>query len=134
MQLSATVEHATGGPHKAAYNKFLTKKGLGPTERTAKVSGWHETRQMSLVKQFDIAQSAKFGKNKMKLETASFVAKKELPISKFKQIHGLEVKHDMQLGEAYANDTSAGVMIDLIGYSIALDLKNTLENHNFFSF
>ena len=89
---------------------------------------------LSLVKQFDIAQSAKFGKNKMKLETASFVAKKELPISKFKQIHGLEVKHDMQLGEAYANDTSAGVMIDLIGYSIALDLKNTLENHNFFSF
>ena len=50
---------------------------------------------MSLVKQFDIAQSAKFGKNKMKLETASFVAKKELPISKFKQIHGLEVKHDI---------------------------------------
>ena len=89
---------------------------------------------LSLVKQFDIAQSAKFGKNKMKLETASFVAKKELPISKFKQIHGLEVKHDMQLGEAYANDTSAGVMIDLIGYSIALDLKNTLENHIFFSF
>ena len=85
---------------------------------------------MSLVKQFDIAQSAKFGKNKMKLETA----KKELPISKFTQIHGLEVKHDMQLGEAYANDTSAGVMIDLIGYSIALDLKNTLENHIFFSF
>ena len=85
---------------------------------------------LSLVKQFDIAQSAKFGKNKMKLETA----KKELPLSKFKQIHGLEVKHDMQLGEAYANDTSAGVMIDLIGYSIALDLKNTLENHIFFSF
>ena len=39
LQLSATVEHATGGPHKAAYNKFLTKKGLGPRERTAKVSG-----------------------------------------------------------------------------------------------
>ena len=38
LQLSAAVEHATGGPHKTAYNKFLTKKGLGPTERTVKVS------------------------------------------------------------------------------------------------
>ena len=28
---------------------------------------------------------------------------------------------------------SAGVMIDFIGDSIALDLKNTLENRNFFS-
>ena len=28
---------------------------------------------------------------------------------------------------------SAGVMIDFIGDSIALDLKNTVENRNFFS-
>ena len=48
LQLSVTVEHATGGPHKAAYNKFLTKKGLGLRERTAKVNGWHDTGQMSL--------------------------------------------------------------------------------------
>ena len=40
LKLSAAVEHATGGPHKAAYHKFLTKKGLGPREPTAKVSGW----------------------------------------------------------------------------------------------
>ena len=26
LQLSVTVEHETGGPHKAAYNKFLTKR------------------------------------------------------------------------------------------------------------
>ena len=45
----------------------------------------------------------------------------------------LEIKHGVQLGEAYTNDMSAGVMIDFIGDSIALDLRNTLQNHNFFS-
>ena len=33
----------------------------------------------------------------------------------------------------YASDMSAGVMTNFIGDSIALNLKNTLENHNFFS-
>ena len=98
LQLLATVEHATPGPHKAGYNKFLTKKGLGQREQTAKVSGWHETGQISLVKSFDIVQSANFEKNKMKFETAYFIAEEELPISKFRKIHALEVKHGMQLG------------------------------------
>ena len=44
----------------------------------------------------------------MKFETA----KEELPISKFKKIHELEVKHGVELGKPYSNDTSAGVMID----------------------
>ena len=50
LQLSATVELATVGPHKAVYHKFLTKKELGPRERTAKAIGRQETRQMSLGK------------------------------------------------------------------------------------
>ena len=45
----------------------------------------------------------------------------------------MEVKHGVQLGEVYANDTSAGVMIYFIGDSIAWDLKNTLKNPIFFS-
>ena len=66
LQLSVAVEHATEGPHKAAYNKFLTKKGLGLREWTAKVIGWQETGQMSGVKSFDIAKSANFEKKKKK--------------------------------------------------------------------
>ena len=38
-------------PHKAA-------------EQTAEVSGWQDTRQMSLVKSFDIVQSANFEEKK----------------------------------------------------------------------
>ena len=84
--------------------------GLGPTERTAKVSGWQETGQMSLEKSFDIAESANLKKKfkKMKFKTAYFMVNEELPISKLKKIHMLEVKHGMQLGEAYANDTFCG--------------------------
>ena len=88
---------------------------------------------MSLVKSFDIAQSANFQKNKMKFETTYFITNFQLPISKFKKICALEVTHGMHLGKAYANDTSAGVMLDFEGDSIVLDLKNTLENRNFFS-
>ena len=98
LQLLAAVEHATGGPYKAEYNKFLTKKCLGQRERTAKVSGWHEIGQMSLVKSFDIVQSANFKKNEMKFETTYFISEEELPISKFRKIHALEVKHGVQLG------------------------------------
>ena len=43
LHLSAAAQHATGKSHKAAYNKFLTKKELGPRERTSKVSRWQET-------------------------------------------------------------------------------------------
>ena len=88
---------------------------------------------MSLVKSFDIAQSANFQKNKMKFETTYFITNFQLPISKFKKICALEVTHGMHLGKAYASDTSAGVMLDFEGDSIVLDLKNTLENRNFFS-
>ena len=72
---------------------------------------------MSPVKSFDITQSANFGKKKMKFETTYFTAKEELPITKFKKICALEVKNGVQLGEVYANDTSACVMIDVIGDS-----------------
>ena len=53
----------------------------------------------------------------MKLETAYFTAKEELPIAKLKKIRALEVKNGVQLGDVYANDTSACVMIDVIGDS-----------------
>ena len=89
---------------------------------------------MSLVKSFDIAQSANFQKKKMKFKTTYFFTKKELPISKFKKIHAMEVRHGVQLGETYVNDTSTGVMINFIGNSIAFILKNTLENCIFSAF
>ena len=57
---------------------------------------------MSLVKSFDNAESTNFEKSKMKFKTAYFITKEKLPISKFKKIHAMEVKHGMQLGEAYA--------------------------------
>ena len=53
---------------------------------------------MSLVKSFDIVQSSNFEKNKMKFETTYVIAEEELPISKFREIHVLEVKHGVQLG------------------------------------
>ena len=64
LQLSADIGHGTGGPHKAACHKFLTKKGLEPRKRTAKFSAWQKTKQMSLVKSFDIAQCANSKKKK----------------------------------------------------------------------
>ena len=63
-------------------------------------------------------------KKKMKFETA----KEELPISKFKKIHELEVKHGVELGKPYSNDTSAGVMIDFQSLCVCVCLfPSTVE-------
>ena len=75
-----------------------------------------------------------FRKKKNEIQNHLFFTKKDLPISKFKKIHATEVRHGMQLGEAYVNDTSTGAMINFIGDSIAFILKNTLENCIFSAF
>ena len=82
LQFSDASELKTGGLHKAACHKILTKKGWGPREDTERVSVWQEPGQMSLVNSFNIANTANFVSNKIKSETAYFIPKEELSISK----------------------------------------------------
>lgn len=68
-----------------------------------------------------------------KFETAYFVVKEELPITKYKAILLLEEKHGVELGKAYCNDSSGGVIIDYIAESIAQDLQHKLKKSKFYS-
>lgn len=62
------MEHGTGGPHKSAYNKVLTKKGSAPRKCTERVSGW--AGPSNVTKSLYIANTANSEGNKTKLETA----------------------------------------------------------------
>ena len=134
LQHAAAVEHATSEPHKAAYINFLTNKGVTPRERTETLrSVLSEDNQCSIVKGFDTMDRKNVETNKKKFETAYFVVKEELPITKYKKILLLEEKHGVVLDSAYRNDSSAGIIIKYIADSIARELKCKLETAPFYS-
>ena len=72
-------------------------------------------------------------KTKKKFETAYFIAKEELPLSKFPKILNLEEMHGVELGEAYRNEITGALMIDYIGKSFARDVKLLIDKSSFFS-
>ena len=134
LQHAAAVEHATSEPHKAAYINFLTNKGVTPRERTETLrSVLSEDNQCSIIEGFDTMDRKNVETNKKKFETAYFVVKEELPITKYKKILLLEEKHGVVLDSAYRNDSSAGIIIKYIADSIARELKCKLETAPFYS-
>ena len=50
-------------------------------------------------------------KTKVKFEVAYFVAKEQLPLSKFPKLLNLEEKHGVDIGRSYRNDMSCNVFI-----------------------
>ena len=58
---------------------------------------------------------SRFGKTKLKFETAYFIAKEELPLLKYSQILKLEEKHGADIERAYRNRQSGTTFIDYIG-------------------
>ena len=76
-------------------------------------------------KDFDLTQK--------KFETAYFVFKEELPITKFTKILELEEKHGVAVGKAYRNSMSGSMMIDFIWRWLSNELKKELEEADFFS-
>ena len=55
-----------------------------------------------------------------KLETAYFIAKEELPLTKFERILPLEELHNVELDNAYHNNNMHGEFIDYITNDSAL--------------
>lgn len=78
-------------------------------------------------------QASDHAKTKTKFEVAYFIAKEELPLSKYPQLLKLEEKHGVDIGTAYRNDMSCNVFITHIAEVLASDLREKLSNVNFFS-
>ena len=74
-----------------------------------------------------------FDLTKKKFETAYFVVKEELPITKFTKILELEEKHGVAVGKAYRNNMSGSMMIYFIRRWLSNELNKELEEADFFS-
>ena len=131
LLLHAAIEHAEGEPHKKAFDLYLRSRGLTTHERTELLEPSHSQR--GIIHGIDNMNQKDFEFTKKKFETAYFVVKEELPLSKFPKILELEEKHGVLLGNAYRNSMSGALIIDYIADSLSRDLRKHLEHTNFFS-
>ena len=72
-------------------------------------------------------------RTKIKFETAYFVAKQELPLTKYKEILKHEKFHGVDTGDSYMTDVKAGEFIDFIAADLKSKLCKDLATANFFS-
>ena len=68
-----------------------------------------------------------------KFEIAYFVAKEELPLTKYQSLIELEEHHSIDHGNAYRNRIECGIFIDSIGDVFKADLHKAVSNANFYS-
>ena len=70
---------------------------------------------------------------KIKFETAYFVAKQELPLTKYKEIRKHGKFHVVDTGDSYMTDVKAGEFIDVIAVDLKSKLCKDLATANLFS-
>ena len=69
----------------------------------------------------------------IKINTAYFVAKEELPFTKYKGLVQLQKKNGLEVGVTYANDTKCAEMTGVIGKLLADDVSKKLKEAHFIS-
>ena len=131
----APVEHAEGQAHKVAYDLFLkTIKGMTARERTEQLQTLlHDNQQASLLAGLDVMRMKDFDLTKKNFETAYFIVKEEISLTKYAKILELEQKHGVDLGCAYRNKNTCGLFIDFIADDLAKQLKEKLDKRHFYS-
>ena len=121
--------------HTKAYEFYLKDQGKTSKESNEELKKFkHSGAGSSSV----ISGLAKMEKNevermRLKFETALFIAKEELPLTKFEKVLDLEKHHGVKVGEAYKNNKQAGVFIDCIGETIKSGLAKRLSHAKFLS-
>ena len=69
----------------------------------------------------------------VKMTTAYFVAKEELPFSKFNPLISLQKKNGLALTSTYANDKTCAEMVSVIGKLAKEDLATEINSKHFIS-
>lgn len=78
-------------------------------------------------------QASDLANTKIKFDVAYFIAKEELPLSKFPKLLQLEERHGVTIGTAYRNDMSCSTFIAHIGEEMERNLREQLSSVKFFS-
>ena len=69
---------------------------------------------------------------KKKFEVSYFVAKQQLPFTKYEKILDLEEMHGVDIGPSYRNDIECAEFIDFLGEDLDKNLANDLARANFY--
>ena len=141
-RVSAVKDHAKNSngdpqhPHTVAYSNFLKANGIEIEQRANKIAkscNKVNTDVVSTLQNHNKMDPSTLTKIKTKFETANFVVKQELPISKCKSILKLESKHGVDVGTKYLTDPSVGNFIDFMGQELKHQLNVDLIKAKFYS-
>ena len=122
--LSNAIDHTEDASHKEAMKHYY--KSVGKTHYEKR-----DRNQQSIENGLTRMSEKNVILTRKKIETAYLIAKKELPLTKFKRILALEELHNVELGNAYHNNKICGEFIDYITNDLALKVLQKLKSSNF---
>lgn len=133
LRLSNAQDHATGEPHKRALELYLKERGTSANERADKMSAFTSSGQQLVTTGIANMRASDLAETKVKFETAYYIAKDELPLSKYPGLLNLEERHGVTVGNAYRNIVSCSEFITSISDELENQLKKKLTTAKFYS-
>ena len=110
LQHSAPLEHTATSAHERSLELFLKRKGVDLVERSDyNKQLLDEDRQGSIVTGIATMNKRDIELTRTKMETAYFVAKEELPLTKYAKFLDHEERHGVNVGTAYRNRNTGGL-------------------------
>ena len=110
---SNAIDQAEGVPHKEAMKHYCKSIGKTHVEK-------RDCNQQSIESGLGRMNEKDIMLKRKKLEAAYFIAKEELPLTKFERILALEELHNVEIGSAYHNNNMCGEFIDYNTDNLAL--------------
>ena len=123
---SNATDHAESVPHKEAMKHYYKSVGKTHVEKRDRNQQSIESG-LARMNEKDVMLTHK------KFETAYFITKEELPLTKFEKILALEELHNLELGNVYRNNNMCREFIDYIANNLALKVVQKLKSSNFHS-
>ena len=132
FQKSSVEYHAKNAKsHTVAYELHIKKSG----KDSKKLKNFKHSAAGSsdVLEGTSTMEKNEVARTKIKFETAYFVAKQELPLTKYKEILNHEKFHSVNTGDSYMTDVKAGEFIDFIAVDLKSKLCKDLATANFFT-
>lgn len=92
-----------------------------------------EENQPTIENSFKVGEKILWERTKKKFEVTYFIAKEEIPFTKYEKILNLEEMHGVDVGSSYRNDKACAEFIDYLGEDLNEKLTKDLGKANFYS-
>lgn len=116
-------KHAKSNGHKRARDKSLSEE-KSPAESQIIQSFSKINKEMQFQERKEMVA---------KINTAYFVAKEEIPFSKFEGLISLQRKNGVNINQTYANEKSCAELVSFLSTGFREDLVRELNSKNYFS-